>query len=479
MNSSWSLSTVNSQISNASVPQTLSSPASHKVNPKALKPHSRNSSIYGEDEDVSELIELICQSGWVKPLVINSDNVIISGHRRWKAVLALGWESVAVEVRKFPDELAELEALLLENASRLKTTEQKVREGFAWRELEASRAKIRQTAHLKIGNHTPVRENFPTRERGRVSDALASRVGLGSGRTYSKAAKVVTQIDEEASLGYLEIAQALRKVLNEQSVDAAHMLMKKFPQERHAIANLIVSGEAKSIKQAEKMLEQNSYVGFNDPSQGTLAGFSVGDWVEVNDTANRFKTYIGSHGQVELLVVVEQQLSVNFDGDLSKARFYPYELTLIAKATPPCPYTVGDIVFVDIDRHEPVSPQEKKWNGFWGKVKESGERGSLKVDVGKESLQLFPRDLKPVDAPSIDLRQVVERVLRLRSLELDEIESKMLDVIQLREWFTPKQLIHLENIEKLYPPAFYCHPETSNEHNADLLETEKRQVASV
>jgi hypothetical protein len=37
--------------------------------------------------------------------------------------------------------------------------------------------------------------------------------------------------------------------------------------------------------------------------------------------------------------------------------------------------------------------------------------GSLTVDVGKESLQLFPRDIKPIDAPTAELRSVVERVL--------------------------------------------------------------------
>jgi hypothetical protein len=41
-------------------------------------------------------------------------------------------------------------------------------------------------------------------------------------------------------------------------------------------------------------------------------------------------------------------------------------------------------------------------------------------------------------------------VLRLRKLELDEIEEKMLDVLQVREWFTSHQLIYLKTIEKLY-----------------------------
>ncbi len=358
--------------------------------PTQLRPHPRNSAIYG-DEDIIELVELIRQSGWIKPLVVTPADTIISGHRRWKAALSLELESVPVEVRKFPDELTELEALLLENASRFKTTEQKVREAQAWRELEETRAKLRKVATQNNDAGRAVMENFPhlPTSKGTTRDAIASRVGLGSGRTYSKAAKVVSQIDEEASLGHLEIAQVLRKVLNEQSVDAAHTLLKKSPEERQAIANLIANGEAKSTFHARQVIRRNNYTGLSNPSQ------------------------IPSLSQ----------------------------------------FQVGALVFVDIDRREAASPQEKNWNGFWGIVTQIGEMGSLAVNVGSESLRLFSRDLKPIDLPSKDLRDVVSRLLKLRSLELDEIEERMLDVIQRREWLTSKQLIHLDNIEKLYPLA--------------------------
>ncbi len=434
----------------------------NQVDPKTLKSHPRNCSIYGEDEDLSELMELICQSGWVKPLVITSDNVIISGHRRWKAALELRIESIHVEVRSFPDELAELEALLLENASRFKTTEQKVREAQAWKEVEAKKARLRMSDAAKTRFQGV--ENFPHPEKGKTRDRIAARVGLGSGRTYSKAAQVIAVIDEETQKGNLASAQVLRKVLNEQSVDAAHIFLKKPPQERSCIANLIVSGAAKSTFQAAEMVRQNNYTEFNAPSQENLAGFSVGDWVIVNDLVQEFKTYIGSKGQIEQIWAVEQQISINIENGPDKIRFYPHELTLIALAAPPSLFRAGDIVFVDIDRHEAASAQEKKWNGFWGLVTAVGEMGSLMVNVGRDCLQLFPRDLKPVDAPSADLRHVVERVLRLRGFGLDEIEERMLDVLQRREWFTHSQLIHLENIEKLYPEA-------------DFYETEKSQVA--
>lgn len=420
----------------------------HK-DPRTLKPHQKNSAIYGSEEDVTELIELIRSSGWVKPLVVTPTDTIISGHRRCKAVLALGWEEVRVEVRQFPDELAELEALLLENASRLKTTEQKVREGEAWKEVETFKAKLRQKACLKNGNRTPVPENFPEREKGESRDRIANRVGIGSGRTYEKAAKVVTVIDLDTLKGDLVTAQGLRKVLNEKSVDAAHTLAKKTPQERQAISELLVNGKAKSIKEAVKMLKKNNHAENHPPSQATLEGFNAGDWVLVDDNAQN-TAHIGHKGQVEQIFPVEQQISVRFGDSPDKERFHPSELTLIVKAPPPNPFRVGEIAFIDIDACEAALDQEKRWNGYWAKVTHIGEVGSLSVDVGSISLQLFPRDLKQIDAQGTEFRSVVERVLRLRRLELDEVEERMLDVFQRREWLTPRQLYHLDSIEKFY-----------------------------
>ena len=202
-----------------------------QIDPRLLRAHPRNSSIYGE-EDVTELVELIRHSGWVKPLVITSSFTIISGHRRWKAVLELGWLTVPVEVREYATEEEELEALLLENASRFKTTEQKVREAEAWKSLEQVQARKRmsqggqKSAPGKPADSKGV-ENFPHLSlKGKTRDRLAKLVGLGSGRNYSKAAKVVEAIDRETSLGNLKTAQALRQVLNSKSVDAAMKLLK-------------------------------------------------------------------------------------------------------------------------------------------------------------------------------------------------------------------------------------------------------------
>jgi len=64
-----------------------------------------------------------------------------------------------------------------------------------------------------------------------VRDVLATRVGFGSGRTYEKAARVVHAIDEESGQNRRDEAEALRRVLNEKSVEAAAQVVK-LPVER-------------------------------------------------------------------------------------------------------------------------------------------------------------------------------------------------------------------------------------------------------
>ena len=116
------------------------------------------------------------ESGWIKPIVVSQQARIISGHRRWKVALELRWSEVPIVVREFSDEVAELEALLLENATRDKTAEQKVREGRVWESIERERAKLRQIATQNNNAGRAVVENFPQLVKGgkgTTRDAIA------------------------------------------------------------------------------------------------------------------------------------------------------------------------------------------------------------------------------------------------------------------------------------------------------------------
>ena len=79
-----------------------------EIETSTLKAHPRNAGIYGQ-EDVSDLMALIDERGHiVNSLVVNQNNVIISGHRRWMAAKELKYPTVPCEVIVFDSEDDEL-----------------------------------------------------------------------------------------------------------------------------------------------------------------------------------------------------------------------------------------------------------------------------------------------------------------------------------------------------------------------------------
>ena len=65
-------------------------------------------------------------------------------------------------------------------------------------------------ASLKKGEERPVRETLPEREAGRTRDKVAQAVGIGSGRSYDKAAKV-WEAAKEGNEVALELVEKLDK----------------------------------------------------------------------------------------------------------------------------------------------------------------------------------------------------------------------------------------------------------------------------
>lgn len=205
---------------------------SELIPPAMITPHPRNVAIYG-DEDVTELAERIKASNWIKPLVVTPGNVIISGHRRWRAAMLLNAAMVPVERRAFASETEELEALLLENASRDKTTVQRTREAEVWREIERARARLRQLAAQNNDTAKSVPVNLPELgQKGDTRDKVADKIGM-SGSTYERASKVVATADELAANGEKEEAERLLALCNK-SVNAAHKEMKRRQQQQQA-----------------------------------------------------------------------------------------------------------------------------------------------------------------------------------------------------------------------------------------------------
>lgn len=83
-----------------------------------LKPHPKNEEIYGANEDVSDLVEKIKKSGRVHTMTVNSKGIVLAGHRRLKACIELGIETVNTEIVDFDTPEEEIEFIVLDNHQR-------------------------------------------------------------------------------------------------------------------------------------------------------------------------------------------------------------------------------------------------------------------------------------------------------------------------------------------------------------------------
>lgn len=237
-----------------------------------LKPHPKNEEIYG-DEDIKELAIKIEKSNWIKPILINQENVIISGHRRYYSCLSLNIKEVPYEIAVFENSNEELERLLLENMYREKTVEQKVKEAEIWEVIEKEKSGKRKLANLKQntegenfpvrknGNHsenfsqTTVKEKSPVQSgKGRTLDIVAKKVGIGSGKTYEKAKVVVKEIDKLKEQGKETDSEFLKTVLNSSVGGAKNIIdlncLNKISEE---VKNKVIDGKISVKKTIQKI----------------------------------------------------------------------------------------------------------------------------------------------------------------------------------------------------------------------------------
>ena len=165
-----------------------------RIDINLLQEHPQNHKIYGDDdaEQFYELMEKIKNSGWISPILISPERVILSGHRRYKAAIQLGWKEIDVDIVK-GDEEKQLEVLLLSNAQRDKTTLQKLREAELYKRiLEKRHAQM----NLEAQDENKVDSSPPTKETRKTRDIIGEKVGL-SGKSVDRGLKVLKRVENE------------------------------------------------------------------------------------------------------------------------------------------------------------------------------------------------------------------------------------------------------------------------------------------
>jgi ParB/RepB/Spo0J family partition protein len=93
-----------------------------KVLVSKLSHHPKNSEIY-DLSNINDLVLSIDKVGLLQPIIINRNNQILSGHRRFEAIKILEWDKVEVEVKDISEDETEL-YLVHFNKQRVKSTKE-------------------------------------------------------------------------------------------------------------------------------------------------------------------------------------------------------------------------------------------------------------------------------------------------------------------------------------------------------------------
>src|ERR1035441_4463422 len=122
-----------------------------------LTPHPLNQKIYGTVKPDAELLKSVAENGVLQPLILDSKQTILAGHRRWMACKILakrhskklvrtnGYENVPCVVSQ--NKGLDAERVLIEaNRQRIKTAQQRIREFKELKRIETELAKERMSA---------------------------------------------------------------------------------------------------------------------------------------------------------------------------------------------------------------------------------------------------------------------------------------------------------------------------------------------
>lgn len=80
--------------------------------------------------DLSSLMESLRKHGLLNPIVINSRNELVAGHRRTEAARRLGWETIEARIVDSDDDAELVEMEIEENTQRKSLTTDELAEAY-------------------------------------------------------------------------------------------------------------------------------------------------------------------------------------------------------------------------------------------------------------------------------------------------------------------------------------------------------------
>ena len=175
-----------------------------KVSVSSLKYHPKNKEIYNLSS-IEELTESISEVGLLQPIIIDTNNQVISGNRRLKSIKKLGWQKV--EVSQIVVKEGEEELLLIHyNKQRIKSFKELLNEYVVLSRVYAK-------GQGKRTDLTSVRSN-----KGSSRDIVSKKLGMSSSqlRRLVYIYKNQPQLIELLDKGILTINQAYLQIHREQ-----------------------------------------------------------------------------------------------------------------------------------------------------------------------------------------------------------------------------------------------------------------------
>ncbi|MFI4919632.1 MAG: ParB/RepB/Spo0J family partition protein [Legionellales bacterium] len=122
-----------------------------------VKNHPVNEQIYTMSMSVEDLKESIQTHGQLTPITINSEGIIISGHRRVKALSELGHETVETFVKDYASKEDEVMEIIAFNNQRKKTYTECINEITTYKQMwgkkQGERTDFRRKRRRRKNNH--------------------------------------------------------------------------------------------------------------------------------------------------------------------------------------------------------------------------------------------------------------------------------------------------------------------------------------
>lgn len=222
------------------------------VDPRTLKNHSLNITLYGEDIP-PHLVDSIKQYGVRDPIVVcrssnmDLDNVVVSGRRRRVIAIKCGLKSVPIIEWPCDDEEELKQQLIISNIRSELTIEQRGR-----MMVELVESETRMAAKRRVDSGKGVAVANP----GRADEKAAEQVGLKRS-TARRVTETIKNVDAMKAAGDDERAAAVVEKLNKGQVTAALRESSAPKPVENVDTNKDVSAKIELIVKHERLLRES------------------------------------------------------------------------------------------------------------------------------------------------------------------------------------------------------------------------------